>query len=307
MRRFLTILFILISTVSFAQIGIVNYDTIQSKTIQADSALWIKYLENGGIDTLLTHIKGKVGYVLPFQIPLTAFDSIGFRLDSSQIIGIGSTNELQSLILTGNTLGLTQSSETVDLNQETVTQTNHNLSVGDWIKVNSGIYEKAIASSPINADVIGVVSEVINLNQFKYQYAGTYTVGTWIKGQNYFLSPDILGTAETSPSYTHGDVQVFLGTGIDTGLLLEIDVGEVIDTTGVIVVYKDIFNEVPAGLMNEVNVNFTLSNTPIIGTTRIYLNGLRQAPTDDYSVSGAVITFTEAPFAGDKILVDYKY
>lgn len=90
MKRLLIILFTLLTFSAYSQIGIVNYDTIQSKAIQADSALWIKYLENGGIDTLLTHIKGKVGYVLPFQIPLTAFDSIGFRLDSSQIIGIDS-------------------------------------------------------------------------------------------------------------------------------------------------------------------------------------------------------------------------
>jgi hypothetical protein len=81
MKRILTILFLLISTFSFAQMGIVNYDTIQAKSIQADSALWIRYLENGGTDTLLTIDNGKVKYSVDFatqswvlsQIP----DSIG--------------------------------------------------------------------------------------------------------------------------------------------------------------------------------------------------------------------------------------
>lgn len=68
MKKILTILFLLISTVSFAQMGIVNYDTIQAKKVQADSALWIQYLENGGTDTLLTHIQGKIAYVLPSQL-----------------------------------------------------------------------------------------------------------------------------------------------------------------------------------------------------------------------------------------------
>jgi hypothetical protein len=68
----------------------VNYDTIQSKSIQADSALWITYLENGGTDTLLTHIEGKIAYVLPSQFLLTQFDSTGFRVDSSQVIGMKS-------------------------------------------------------------------------------------------------------------------------------------------------------------------------------------------------------------------------
>ena len=85
MKKILTILFLLISTASFAQIGLVNYDTIQSKTIQADSALWIQYLENGGTDTLLTHINGKVAYVLPSEFLLTQFDSTGFRITESQI------------------------------------------------------------------------------------------------------------------------------------------------------------------------------------------------------------------------------
>lgn len=69
----------------------------------------------------------------------------------------------------------------------------------------------------------------------------------------------------------------------------------------------EVYNEVPAGTLNGTNTDFTLANTPTAGTARVYLNGLRQAPTTDYSVTGAVITFVVAPQASDVILVDYKH
>ena len=98
MKRILTILFLLISTTSFAQMGIVNYDTIQSKAVQADSALWIKYLENGSTDTILTHINGKVAYILPGQILLIQLDSTNFRVTESQI------SDLQNYQLDSDTI-----------------------------------------------------------------------------------------------------------------------------------------------------------------------------------------------------------
>lgn len=64
MKKVTIILFLLmLSFAGIAQIGIVNYDTIQSKAIQADSALWITYLEEGG-DTILTIDNGKVKYTI---------------------------------------------------------------------------------------------------------------------------------------------------------------------------------------------------------------------------------------------------
>jgi len=68
---------------------------------------------------------------------------------------------------------------------------------------------------------------------------------------------------------------------------------------------SEMFNEAPAVTGGSTDVS--LANTPTVGTLRVYLNGIRQAPTDDYSLSGTTVTFVGALTAGDKIIVDYKY
>lgn len=66
-----------------------------------------------------------------------------------------------------------------------------------------------------------------------------------------------------------------------------------------------VFNEVPTGSINGVNTGFTTANTPTAGTVQVFLNGLLQRPTTDYSVSGATITMTSAPETGDALYVHY--
>lgn len=68
-----------------------------------------------------------------------------------------------------------------------------------------------------------------------------------------------------------------------------------------------ITGETPSGLINSSNVDYTLANTPVAGTVRVYLNGLRQEEGSgkDYQISGTTITFAVAPDTGDILLVDY--
>jgi hypothetical protein len=65
--------------------------------------------------------------------------------------------------------------------------------------------------------------------------------------------------------------------------------------------------EVPSGTINGSNVTFTLAHTPVAGTECIYLNGLLQnvGGGNDYTISGATITFVTAPESGSVILVNY--
>lgn len=63
--------------------------------------------------------------------------------------------------------------------------------------------------------------------------------------------------------------------------------------------------ETPAGAVDGVNAEFTLANTPATGTAQVYLNGLLQEPTDDYTLAGTTITFVEAPQTGDKVRAIY--
>jgi hypothetical protein len=70
---------------------------------------------------------------------------------------------------------------------------------------------------------------------------------------------------------------------------------------------SDIFNEVPTGTKNGVNLIFTLSSNYIATKTRLYLNGQRLKIGDDYIESGAnQITFVLPPHAQDNIIIDYS-
>jgi hypothetical protein len=64
--------------------------------------------------------------------------------------------------------------------------------------------------------------------------------------------------------------------------------------------------EVPSGSINSSNTSFTLANTPVTGTVKVYRNGLRQIVGTDYTISGTTITYLYAPTTGDSIVTDYQ-
>jgi hypothetical protein len=54
--------------------------------------------------------------------------------------------------------------------------------------------------------------------------------------------------------------------------------------------------ETPSGVIDGVNDVFTLSQIPLEDdAVEVYLNGLKQIPVVDYTISGATITFVIAP------------
>ena len=67
-----------------------------------------------------------------------------------------------------------------------------------------------------------------------------------------------------------------------------------------------ICNEIPSGLINSLNTDFTIANTPVTGTVMVFLNGVLQAPGGlDYTISGTTITFTKAPKTNMTLYVFY--
>lgn len=89
-----------------------------------------------------------------------------------------------------------------------------------------------------------------------------------------------------------------------SGLVWTIDAGVV---TGAMLASSGfVDNETPSGTVNSSNTSFTLANTPITGTVKVYKNGLRQTLTTDYTISGTTITFVTAPSTGAVLKVDYR-
>jgi hypothetical protein len=68
----------------------------------------------------------------------------------------------------------------------------------------------------------------------------------------------------------------------------------------------NIEGEIPTGDIDGSNDEFELAHEPALGSVRVYLNGVRQKLTDDYTFSGSTITFVSAPLTDSKILVDYS-
>lgn len=64
--------------------------------------------------------------------------------------------------------------------------------------------------------------------------------------------------------------------------------------------------EIPTGAIDGSNTIFTLAHTPVGSSEMVFLNGLVQLRTTDYTMSGSTITFTTAPFSSDSINVTYQ-
>lgn len=66
-----------------------------------------------------------------------------------------------------------------------------------------------------------------------------------------------------------------------------------------------VVNETPSGAKDGTNTVFALANTPRIGSTTLYCNGLRESIGDGYIESGSNIIFSTPPLASDVLIVDY--
>jgi hypothetical protein len=68
----------------------------------------------------------------------------------------------------------------------------------------------------------------------------------------------------------------------------------------------EIVGEIPNGAVNGVNATFTTDFTFVPESVEIFLNGIRQALVDDYTLSGGnTITFLVSPESGSHIFVNY--
>ena len=66
------------------------------------------------------------------------------------------------------------------------------------------------------------------------------------------------------------------------------------------------YNEVPTGTIGGGNQTFTLAANPNPDSSlEVYLNGMKQTLTTDYTVSGTTLTMVIAPDAGMTLTVNY--
>jgi hypothetical protein len=93
-----------------------------------------------------------------------------------------------------------------------VTQTGHGFDEGDVLYLNGSTYTKAIATSAAAAEVVGVVSKVVDINTFELTLSGEVTGLTGLTaGEVYFLSAATAGLLTTTEPTVIGQVSVPVG------------------------------------------------------------------------------------------------
>jgi uncharacterized protein (TIGR02145 family) len=110
-----------------------------------------------------------------------------------------------------------------------VTQPTHSFTFGTCIKRNgSGAWIPSKANTRQNAGTVGIVSEVIDSDHFRY-ITGGLLPGNFVDGAYYWLSTTTAGAIfiQSDPEvWEIGNVREFIGTGTANGLEIEIDLGD---------------------------------------------------------------------------------
>tara|TARA_R110001606_G_C15386127_1_gene650988 strand:+ start:2646 stop:3599 length:954 start_codon:yes stop_codon:yes gene_type:complete len=120
-------------------------------------------------------------------------------------------------------------------NTEDVVQNGHGFNKYDAIQHDGATFVKSQGDSPANAAVVGIVSEVTDVNNFTVTYGGLVAwnapgVPDYTLGEDIWLSTTILGNITATPiSYVKGDVRQYVGESLPGGLLVNIDLGDEVD------------------------------------------------------------------------------
>lgn len=104
----------------------------------------------------------------------------------------------------------------------------------------------------------------------------------------------------------------------DTTWLSTADTGGTLNTTSItwtnpitgggLTAANFVDKEIPTGAINGSNATFTLANTPTVGSEHVYLNGILQesGTGNDYTITGATITYLTAPLSSEKLRASYR-
>ena len=103
--------------------------------------------------------------------------------------------------------------------ERTVTKTAHGLVVGNWI---TGTYTKGNATTLANSEVIGVVTEVVNANTFKYQSRGFTSKVTSLLPAGTLLLLQDNGSTSNVEATVHKEVAIVVDGGLEIDIKISI-------------------------------------------------------------------------------------
>lgn len=163
-----------------------------------------------------------------------------------------------------------------------------------------------------------VIVDTNPINWIQFSAAGAVIAGAGMTQSGATLnvvSGDASLTVNADELHVHRDIAGAIGLSgagiaVNTdGSTLEINTNALrIKDAGVTYAKTNIVTrETPTGAVDGVNTTFTLANSAAAGSEHVFLNGILQdvGVSNDYTISGATITFNFAPASGSKIRVTY--
>ncbi len=138
--------------------------------------------------------------------------------------------ELNDWLLEGHSAGGRNPSVSIDVNQSS-----HGLSVGNAVKVTgTDTYAKAKADSAANSEVVGIVSEVADTNNFTLLMAGKISGLSSLSADTvYFLDPTTAGALTSTEPSTSGQVSkpLLVATSTTEGIFINMRGVVIVDET----------------------------------------------------------------------------
>lgn len=97
----------------------------------------------------------------------------------------------------------------------------HSFTVGQAIRLNGSTYVTAQANSAANAEVVGIVSKVVDADTFQYVASGEITgLSGLTAGEVYFLRDDLAGGISITEPTTVGNISIPVGIATSTTKLM---------------------------------------------------------------------------------------
>lgn len=132
-------------------------------------------------------------------VKFSQFSNAGPLAAGDEIVGLrNGTNSRFDAPVSGSSTALARN----------IVQATHGFAVGNVLRFNGAIYVLAQGDSAANADALGIVTGIVNANEFTFQFGG-YVVGlsALTAGAVYFLSAGVAGAMTAVAPTVPGQVR----------------------------------------------------------------------------------------------------